>query len=469
MALNIAWQPQPRQALALERSEREVLFGGARFGGKSEASRAWLCELDYIRNPRYMGLVVRKNATDLAEWIEQARIQMRPTGAAISGTPTTIKFPAGGIIWTGHLKDENAYGKYQGWNMQKILVEEITQIPREQDYEMLISSCRSGGSGLPAQVFATGNPGGPGHVWVKSRFRISKPYFPFKPFCVNPENLNKDEQIWRVFVPSKAVDNVIGCQNDPAYVAQLMSIRDDKLRAAWVDGDWDVFSGQFFDKWDESVHVIKPFALDPNWMRFRGLDWGYTAPSACGWWAVDYEGNHYKYREYYKNLRTPQQLAASILGMTDKDENIIKTLASPDIRADKQFGVGKYDEQATIKSIEQLLIEAGLYVTLANNDRESGWNNMRELMSWDANLKPKLFIFNTCTETIRVYPSLIHSNTKVEDVDKNCEDHIPESDRYCLMHTYKPFRPDPPKDEYEQFIEKITTPADGNDDWSRGI
>lgn len=66
-----------------------------------------------------------------------------PTKAEFAGNPAEIKFPSGAIIRTGHLKDENAYSKYQGHEYQKILIEELTHIPRESDYEKLLGSCRS--------------------------------------------------------------------------------------------------------------------------------------------------------------------------------------------------------------------------------------------------------------------------------------------------------------------------------------
>ena len=468
MATNIAWTPQPRQEIALGCSEREVLFGGARFGGKSETGRAWLCELPYISNPRYQGLVIRKNATDLAEWLEKTRNFIKPTGAVISGTPTTIKFPAGGIIWTGHLKDENAYEKYQGWELQKILVEELTQIPRESDYEKLISSCRSTVPGLAAQVLSTANPGGPGHVWVKARFHINKPYIPFKPFLVNPDD-PLEQQFHRVFIQAKAANNPIGCKADPQYVSQLMSIKDPKLRAAWIDGDWDVFSGQFFDMWSDQVHVIKPFVIPQDWMRYRGLDWGYAAFAACPWIATDYSGNHYIYREYYKDRETPRNTARNILQMST-GEQINLTLADPSIWAKNQYGSGEYDEQATSKSIAQVFDEEGLFCTKANNDRTSGWNVVRDMLYWDINHRPKLFVFDTCPNIIRTMPGLVHDDNKVEDLESDgSEDHLADAIRYTLMHTYKSIQSEGKKTEIEQFIESIEQDTAEKFNWSSTV
>ena len=52
----------------------------------------------------------------------------------------------------------------------RILIEELTQIPREQDYLALIGSCRSTIPELKPQILSTCNPGGAGHSWVKQRF-----------------------------------------------------------------------------------------------------------------------------------------------------------------------------------------------------------------------------------------------------------------------------------------------------------
>jgi hypothetical protein len=195
------------------------------------------------------------------------------------------------------------------------------------------------------------------------------------------------------------------------------------------------------------------------------LDWGYTAQSAVPWVAVDYDGNHYVYREYYQAGKTPRQMAQAVLGMSPREENIITTLADPSIWAKGQYGVGPYDEQATTKSIYDHLTEEGLYVTKANNDRVSGWNNMRELLSWDANRKPKLYVFSSCTETIRTLPALVHDDHNVEDVNTDSEDHMADALRYVLMHTTTAHRPQQVKTQIELLIDKLHANTGNEKDW----
>jgi len=213
--------------------------------------------------------------------------------------------------------------------------------------------------------------------------------------------------------------------------------------------------------WDSDVHVIKPFTLDRAWSRYRGIDWGYTAPTCVLWGAVDFEGNHYIYREFYEGGNPPYRVAQKVEALTDED--ISASYIDPSVRAKTQFGVGKYHEQETAKSIEQLLINAGLYCTLANNDRKSGWSNIAEMLYFDANLKPKLYIFENCANLIRTLPYLVRDEKDVEDIDKNQEEHAACALRYMTMHTSDSHAPRPEKTQYEQILEELGL-SDGNID-----
>lgn len=456
----IQWRPHPGpQTEIFKRMEREILYGGARGGGKTAGGRYWMIEENYVNHPLYKGLVIRKHSTDLQEWIEDSRKAYHPLGAKFGGNPPVIRFPSGAIIWTGHLKDENAYEKYQGWELHKILIEELTHIPRESDYEKLRGSSRSTVPELLPQVLTNANPGGPGHVWVKERF-VKR--------ARNKTYIDKEGNS-RIFIPAKVYDNPTLVENDPGFVNYLKGIRDEKLRKAWLEGDWDVFIGQFFDMWDEGVHVIEPFEINPDWSHYRAFDWGYTAPSCMLWIAVDFDGNHYIYRELYEPNLVPERLTKRVLEMTPNNEYIIDTLADPSIWAKNQQGKGKTGEQATWKSIQQLLAENGLYCNKANNDRPSGWQNMRELIYWDKNCEPKLKVFNNCKNFIRTIPGLIHDDKRVEDVHKDSEDHAADAARYGLMHTVHCVAQPRVKTEIQEIIEKITNPTPEMAEFAAGI
>jgi hypothetical protein len=239
------WEPQPKQEMALLRMEDEILYGGARGGGKTDCGQVWL--LYNQEHPLYRALVIRRNSEDLKDWKDRAQRMYAHLNAEFVGSPTEIRFHTGGRIRTGHLKDENAYSKYQGHEYQRMLLEELSQIPREKDYLKLTASCRSTVPDITPQIFATTNPDDPGLEWIKTRWNIpDKPnpdevYVTEKMVDVMDENGVIEKKMRRlVFVPARLEDNPILMKSDPAYSTQLELLRqtDPELYEAWRHGSW---------------------------------------------------------------------------------------------------------------------------------------------------------------------------------------------------------------------------------------
>lgn len=301
--MKIHWKPTKKQEEALRRNDFEILFGGARGGGKTDCGQAWM--LYEIANPLYRGLVIRRNATDLSDWVERAKIMYRPTGATFTGAVPKITFPSGAIIYTGHLKDESSFEKYQGHEYHRMLIEELTQIPTESRYLKLISSCRSTVEGLPAQIFATTNPGGDGHSWVKQRF-----------IDVSQEGESYLDPITkrsRVFIRSLVDDNPYIMKNDPDYVNFLEGLPED-IRAAWRYGSWDHYKveGAIYEneltKLEKEGRIM-PLKLDKSLPCYTAWDLGMSDYTAVGIfqmrgnliYLVDYIQESYKPIEFYVN------------------------------------------------------------------------------------------------------------------------------------------------------------------------
>jgi hypothetical protein len=53
-----------------------------------------------------------------------------------------------------------------------------------------------------------------------------------------------------------------------------------------LEGDWTVIEGTFFPEFSYERHVVRPFPVPTNWMRFASIDWGSAKPFSVGWWAV---------------------------------------------------------------------------------------------------------------------------------------------------------------------------------------
>ncbi len=390
----------------------------------------WMIEPDYIEHPRYRGLVIRRNYDDLKDWIDRAKFMYRYMGVKVTGNPAQFEFPSGAKIWTGHLSNEDAWMKYLGQEFQKIAIEELTLIPKELDYLRLISSARSTIKGLPAQVFGTTNPGGPGHAWVKERF-VS--------VARNKTHYDKNSGKSRIFIPSKVTDNPTIMREDPEYINSLKALPDE-LRRAWLDGDWEIFAGQFFGKWRHDLHVVDDFDIPHEWYKYRSIDYGFAAPFSCGWYAVDFNGNVYRYREHYE---AGQELSHHIdrIRELSGDEQYMMTVGDPSMWIRNPQNTNRSDTVApSSMSIADILGRHGINVIKANNERISGWNLCRQYLDHSDGRPPKFKVFKSCKNFIRTLPTLVHDDRKPEDLDTTGEDHACDEWRYMLMLIGRPKR-----------------------------
>ena len=331
------WTPFAKQKLALERSEYEILFGGARGPGKTEAGINWL--LYDVDNPKLRALIIRRNADDLRDWTDRANQIYSQLGAIRAGNPPEFKWPSGAIFRTGHLKDDQAYTKYQGHEYQRMVIEELNQIPSEENYLRLLASCRTTVKGLRSQVFLTTNPGGVGHMWVKNRFVDPAP--PLTSFE------DKTSGRTRIFIKATLDDNPILNEIDPDYIKSLDALKDTnpELYRAWRHGDWDVFSGQVFAEFRRDKHVMERVLPNSDLSHFLWTDWGYSERSAFASYASalikmkNEDGDSFHrvvtYREWYGHLKTPREWARLIYEKSRKYKRWIIDGEMVNPRADK--------------------------------------------------------------------------------------------------------------------------------------
>jgi phage terminase large subunit len=429
------WRPHPGpQEEALTRNEFEILYGGARGGGKTDAGLVWLTEL--VGNPRYRALVIRRNADDLSDWIDRARRMYSVIGAQIAYRPPIIKFPSGATIKTGHLKDENAYGKYQGHEYHRILIEELTQIPSEKMYLQLIASCRSTIKELVPQIFLTTNPGGVGHGWVKRRFvDVAEPGNVF---------IDPDTGRSRIFIPAKIDDNPHLISNDPGYIKMLDGLKktDEQLWKAWRLGSWEVFIGQVFTEFRYDIHVTDRFGIDlNNCIKIISFDWGYRDPGCATWIALSPENKYgvhhaFVYRELYQNQKTPEKWAEEISIFTKLEDTKFMVLPHD------CFSEAKGSRTIASTFAQKLKTRIIMGNTLAKNARINRAAITHQFLSESSDGFPYVQVHPKCLNLIRTLPELVYDDTNVEDVDTDGEDHAYDALSLGLMTLTEKFKLD---------------------------
>lgn len=334
------WGPQPKQVRFLCRPEYEALYGGAAGGGKSEA--LVMEAVRQVHIPHYRALLLRKTYPELSELIGKS-LNYYPRafpGAKFNGSAHRWTFPGGATVEFGAMHRTADRLKYQGRTWDFIAFDELTHFTWEE-YSYLFSRNRPVGPGTRVYIRATANPGGVGHGWVKERFITAAP--PGQRVVAElgvrqPDGTVKTVTRDRVFIPASVYDNKVLLANDPNYIANL-SLLPEAERRALLYGDWDSFSGQVFTEWRDDPahyhdrrgsHVIEPFPVPPDWVIYRGFDWGYSRPFSVGWWAVGGDGCMYRVRELYgctgePNMGvkwTPGRLAASIREIEQDDPNL---------------------------------------------------------------------------------------------------------------------------------------------------
>lgn len=383
-----------------------ILYGGAVGGGKSYSLRwiaVWLL-MKYAAQIQKPGIRVGLFCEDYVALNDRhlTKIQYEfPSwlGTLNKGNHEFIladKY-GGGVIAFRNLDDPS---KYLSSEFAAILVDELTMSPREK-FDFLNLRRRWPGIANTKFIGAT-NPGGVGHGYVKKLWIDSD---------FTDENFDPKEF---KFIQAKSIDNKFLPES---YSKQLESLPE-KMRKAFMDGDWDIFEGQYFPEFSKAKHVIDPFEIPPGWMRFRSIDYGYEAPAAVIWYAIDYDGNVYIYRELYQNGLIYQNLATKILELTG-NEQIDYTVADWDMfAATRDTGEYGYD----------IMGNFGVPIEQANKERIAGWNLLRKYLQ-----NGKLKIFSTCRNLITILPQQIHSQTKPEDLQKGPSDHLADSMRMGLM------------------------------------
>lgn len=399
----------------------EWLIAGPAETGKTFAS---LYRLDRLlrTTPKAQAALIRKVRSTIGPTVlvtYQRVLAMSGSGAVAYGGngPAWYDYPNGARLWIGGMDDSSKILSGERDFIYVNQAEELTQ----DDWEVL--STRATGRGAVTatpMLFGDCNPG-PADHWILRRKEAGA--------LTMLESHHTDN-------PSLYDDGgVITAQGTRSMAAlnRLTGVRKLRLR----DGLWVGAEGQFFETWDEDIHVCDPFPIPADWPVWAALDYGFVHNTAFGVF-TRYEGTVYLIGEHVANKWTIGQHAGAMDALLER-LGIARRRLRPIVAGHDVFA-RRGDSQG--KTIADQYADYGFVLERAEIDRINGWAGLMErLGNPDAQQPPTFQAFRTCVRTIAVVPALVHDPRNPEDVlktdadsDGNGGDDAGDMIRYGLQH-----------------------------------
>jgi len=490
--LDIVWQPIPgsSQELTVDTRCDHTLYHGTRGPGKTITQL-----MRFRRNvgigygSYWRGVIFDREFKNLSDLVAQSKrfFNNFDDGAKFHESASDYKWvwPTGEELLFRHVKKLSDYDGFHGHEYPYIGWNELTKHPTADLYDKLMSTNRSSfvaelhtpknnkgeydtPDGLPLppiplEVFSTTNPSGPGHNWVKRRFIncaengevVSRSCIVFDP------RTKQDVEVIRtqVAIFGSYRENIY---LDPKYIAELdrLTANDKNLRAAWLEGSWDVTAGGALDDlWNKEVHVKPRFVVPKNWRIDRALDWGSSHPFSVGWFA-EANGEEAILPDGSKFCPPPGSLIqiAEWYGTEEIGTNKGLKLSAPDVAQgiiDREIALleagwiesqpwpGPADNQirdvreSDVDTIEKKMSKKGVRWVESDKSpgsRRNGLQLIRDRL--EAALRgegPGLYFMRNCEASIETLPSLPRDEEKLDDVDTSSEDHCYDMVRYRVL------------------------------------
>lgn len=392
-------------------------YGGARGGGKSHWLLAQMGADDCQRVPGLKCLLLRKVGKSNLENFEDLR-QRLFAGLAhtFNASRGILTFANGSRIIARHYQHEREIDAFLGIEYDIIGIEEATTLTARK-YQDIRSCLRTSKPAWRPRLYATTNPGGVGHDWFRQAFVL-----PFERGGATDTR----------FIPARVDDNRF---TNPEY-KEILAGYTGWQRRAWLDGDWDIASGQFFNHFRPDAHVIKEFDRNSIVEWVAGLDYGFTHYSVVLLGGRDAADNLFIVDEYAARNAIPQEQVLGIKEMCQRQQLYVGDPKSPclgegtkirrrfdppyswrirQISAGSDLFSAQYDGSTLASQFSGL----GIPLRPANTHRVQGWAAIQQRLGHPAaGIKPTLFIHERCRRLLDCLPFLQHDPDHPADVLK---------------------------------------------------
>ena len=194
--------------------------------------------------------------------------------------------------------------------------------------------------------------------------------------------------------------------------------------------DFRKYTGLVYKEFQREIHVIEPFDIPDGWDVYRGFDFGSNNPTVCLFIAVDNDGNWFIVDEHYESTQTIDYHAGSI------NAKVLSKRVT-----------ASYGDPSGAQFITEFS-QRGIYITPATKETSTAFNtwvrykiekvaeklkimpghtvsSISSSDTWDGGM-PSLFLFSTCTNTIREFETYRWKEKSVTQAQDLNEPDVPE-------------------------------------------
>lgn len=385
--------------IAGEQGTPEIGMGGAKGPGKSFALFAQTAVDDCQRFAGLKALYLRRTGKRAQEQIEDL------VGAVLAQVEHTytrgrVRFPAGSQIIIGHFQHEKEALNYAGIEYDLIIIEEATTLS-EKAHTALRQSARTSKAGWRPRIYNSTNPLGVGHSYYKKRFIEHERKY------TNVRNRT------RKFIFATVYDNRFVNDDYRGNLRDLTGVE----RRAYLDGDWDVSAGAYFEEWSYERHTLEPFAVPAAWQVWASMDYGFNHWNMIYLHAKNSDGVVYTFAELAHRKHYPAEIAADFRRMLGEHGIPISRVETILAGSDVFSRTGSAQ-----KTIAEQYKSLGMALTAAQTGPGSRVGGAHYISALLGNVErgklPRWFVTRNCARLIETMPLLERDPNRPEDVLK---------------------------------------------------